>query len=227
MIRALFVDLDDKLYAYAPSEQAGREAMRDAVCASTGISADAFDVKFKASRERVKARCDSPSGHSRLLYAAELAQDLPGAHHLEHVRDWERAYWGAYIAAATLRPGAKELLQGFRARGGKVAIVTDLVLEVQLWKLSALDLLSSIDALVASEEVGVDKPALAPFLLAAERIGVSAQEGAVIGDSDDKDGGGARALGVPFFLVRSTDAVPGDTLPDIARAIERTNGWTR
>jgi hypothetical protein len=27
--------------------------------------------------------------------------------------------------------------------------------------------------------------------------------------------------------VRSTDAGPGDTLPDIARAIERTNGWTR
>jgi len=230
MIRALFVDLDDTLYAYEPCELAGREAMRDAVCQSTGWTSGEFESQFKAARGRVKARCHTPSAHSRLLYAAELAHSVAGsavASSLALARAWERAYWEAYIAAATLRPGARDLLQGFRSRGGKVAIVTDLVLEVQLWKLSSLGLFDCIDGLVASEEVGVDKPALAPFQLAAERIGVSMEHGAVIGDSDEKDGGGARALGFPFFLVRTTDTGPGSSLVEIASAIERTNGWTR
>jgi HAD superfamily hydrolase (TIGR01549 family) len=149
------------------------------------------------------------SSHSRLLYLADLVHRVGRPDALVRVRAWERCFWEALIGSATVRPGARELLVGFRARGGRVAITTDLTLEVQLWKLEAFGLAPFVDALAASEEVPSDKPATELFLLGAERIGVPIEACVVVGDSPAKDGEGARRLGLRYLQSRSTCGIEG------------------
>ncbi len=224
MIRGLLLDLDDTLYDYAQCEAAGRAAVAALAGVRLEISAADFMHAYDRARHCVKSRLATPSNHSRLLYLHELLHELGrGAPSLQFARELERAFWAAYLAVATLRPGALRLLARFREHGGKVAIVTDLTLDVQLHKLEYLGLLPQVDALVASEEVGFDKPHRAAFELAAARLGLPLAACAMVGDSDAKDGDGARALGMPFYLVRTAESANGLTLAEIEADLERRN----
>jgi HAD superfamily hydrolase (TIGR01549 family) len=140
---------------------------------------------------------------------------------LAEVRGWDRRYWTAFLAAARLRPFALELLRGFRAAGGKVAIVTDLMLDVQLWKLERFGLFPHVDVLVASEEVPRDKPAPEIFRLALGRLGLPPAACVMIGDHAKKDGEGARAVGIAFHQVVSSERPEsgGKTLAEIAEIL--------
>ena len=217
MIKALLLDLDDTLYEYGPCEVAGRAALYAHGGTLLGMAPEAFEAAYLVGREAVKARSDSPSSHSRILYVSDLlhtlAKDGPPA--LELCKALEASFWGAYLGVAKPRPDALPLLEGFRRRGGKVAIVTDLT----------LDLFPHVDALVASEEVGVDKPHRAAFDLAVARLGVTLEDCAVIGDNLATDGEGARGLELPFYHVR-TDAIGvGLTLAAILEDLIWRNKW--
>lgn len=218
---ALLLDLDDTLYDYAPCERAGRAALAARARQLLGIGEGDFLTAYAGAREAVKLRCATPSGHARLLYVHELLHVLGAS--LRHTRELEHVFWQAYLDAAALRPGAIDLLEWFRAIGGKLAIVTDLTLDVQLRKLAHFGLLDRIDALVASEEVGADKPSPAPFQLAAARLNVALARCTVIGDNDEKDGAGARALGLPFYRVRTAESDDGLDLLQIRRDLEMRN----
>lgn len=220
MVTHLLVDLDDTLYAYPPAAHAAEHAAFARVAADTGRSDSDVRAAYSAARKAVKARLGSTgAAHSRLLYFAELAHALGRVDRLDRVRGWDRAYWSAFLETATLRDGARALLEGVRARGGKVAIVSDLTLEIQLWKLEHFGLGPLIDALVISEEVPFDKPRPEAFALAMARLGgVRAADCVMVGDADDKDGAGARALGIRYFKVDAGDG-DGESLIAIARQL--------
>lgn len=236
MIEALLVDLDDTLYEYAPCEAAARVALVERFVALTGVSEHEAKTVFADARASVKERCATPSGHGRLLYVHEMLHaamrvSVGGAKPrsatlLDQALALEEAYWSAYLEAMVPRPFAHGLLEQVRSRGLSVAIVTDLTLAIQLRKLKKLGLFGLIDALVASEEVGADKPARAAFELGAARLGVPLERCAVIGDNDEKDGEGARRLGLPFFHARTDATGVGLGLERIRDEIFRRNQWT-
>lgn len=237
MIEALLVDLDDTLYEYAPCEAAARVALVSRFVGLTGASEHEAKTVFAEARTSVKKRCATPSGHGRLLYVHEMLHEVmrvakAGSHEpvdatlLDQALALEEAYWSAYLDTMAPRPFAHALLEQVRARGLSVAIVTDLTLAIQLRKLQKLGLFGLIDALVASEEVGADKPARAAFELGAQRLGVPLERCAMIGDNDEKDGEGARRLGIPFFHARTDATGVGLDLEQIRDEIFRRNQWT-
>ena len=202
----ILLDLDDTLYACAPAEAAAHAAVVDAVSKSLDLARVDVDAAWAAARRSVKGRLDGrASSHSRLLYLAELVHAVGRPDMLASVRAWERAYWRAFVGAATVRPRARAFLETVRRAGAKVAIVSDLTLEVQLLKLETFGVLPLIDALVTSEEVPLDKPAEAIFHLGMARLGTSAEACIMVGDRDDKDGEGARRLGMPYFQIEADD----------------------
>lgn len=226
VIRGLFVDLDDTLYDYEPCEKRGRAALAELATARFNWSPAMFEEAFQTARKRVKERFSGPSGHHRLLYIVELLSAAGELDCLAVAREWERAYWSSYLDGAVLRHGAQSLLDDARAHGAKVAIVTDLVLEVQLWKLTHFDLFRSIDALAVSEEVGHDKPHRAPFDLASHRMGIAVNECIVIGDNPKTDGDGAKGLGIPYLQVKTHEGGEGMSLADVRAEVWRMNRWT-
>jgi putative hydrolase of the HAD superfamily len=216
------VDLDDTLYDYLPAHRAGLAAVLPSVARELGTDEDEAERAWERGRDAVKARlAGTAAAHARLLYLAEVVHARGKAHALAHVRAWERAYWSAFLDAAKLRHGAVDLVRNFRARGGKVAIVTDLTLDIQIAKLERFGLLPHVDALAASEEAGRDKPAPELFRLALARLGLAADECAMVGDSPERDGQGARALGMPFFQAVSSEAPArgGRSLVEIAQGL--------
>jgi putative hydrolase of the HAD superfamily len=107
--------------------------------------------------------------------------------------------------------GAALLLPALHARA-RVAIVSNNLLEEQQEKLRFCELDPFVDALVVSEEAGAIKPDPAIFHVALERLGVTAPEAVMIGDSWSADIVGARRAGIravwfnPRGLPRPEDA---------------------
>ncbi|MDI6808613.1 MAG: HAD-IA family hydrolase [Candidatus Eisenbacteria bacterium] len=206
--RALLLDLDDTLYEYRFPEEQARAKLLRLVEVELNLGQPEVNCLWEESRMAVKERLGArASAHSRLLYLSELVHRSGRSDLLPRVRSWERTFWEEFIGKASLRTGARELILAWHARGGKTAIVTDLTLEVQLWKLESFGLLALIDVLAASEEVPEDKPAAEVFLLAMERLGVQAEDCMIMGDSPAKDGAAAHTLGIPFLHVNSQESL--------------------
>jgi HAD superfamily hydrolase (TIGR01549 family) len=93
----------------------------------------------------------------------------------------------------------RTLLLEVAARGVKLAIVSDRIIDAKLAALGLDDVPWS--AKVSADDTGLLKPSPKPFLLACERMGVAPANALHVGDRDDMDGAGARAAGMAFALV--------------------------
>jgi HAD superfamily hydrolase (TIGR01549 family) len=105
------------------------------------------------------------------------------------------AYRDGYTVARRATDGAAALLAELRPHA-RVAIVTNNLLEEQQNKLEYCGLARFVDALVASEAVGVSKPDPAIFQIALDRVGASRQHAIMVGDSWQADIAGAHAAGM-------------------------------
>lgn len=81
------------------------------------------------------------------------------------------------------KPGAREILEFFRAQGVKTAVASSSGRERILSNLRQRGLASLFDAVVSGQEVARGKPEPDIFLLAAERIGCAPRECYVFEDS--------------------------------------------
>lgn len=112
--------------------------------------------------------------------------------------------WATRPAAS----GARELLEGLRARGVPYAIVTNLDQHVLDRVLAHARLASLVDVAVCSELARAYKPHPRPFQLALARLGVRARDAVHVGDSAREDGVGAAAAGYGAArIVRSASVV--------------------
>ncbi len=117
------------------------------------------------------------------------------------VREWMFERPLKWVGRAK-RQGLLEALAGYRAQGGKTALVSDYPASR---KLGALGASALFDLVVSSGEPGGPsklKPDPEGYASAAARLGVEPARCLVIGDRDDADGAAARAAGMGFCLIR-------------------------
>lgn len=132
------------------------------------------------------------------------------------LREWDEAN----IAAATLKPGALELLRALSGRF-HLGLITDGFMTIQRGKIRRFGLESYIPRLYISEEVGVCKPFAGIFRRALAEAGVAPHEAVMVGDTANADIRGA--LGAGMRAIHITDrAAPGST-PD--GAVPAANLW--
>ena len=96
--------------------------------------------------------------------------------------------------------GVREGLAALRARGVRLACVTNKAARFTRPLLAATGLDGYFDAVVTSDEVGRRKPDPEPFLHACRALGAAPADTVVIGDSAN-DAQGARAAGCRIYLV--------------------------
>ena len=82
-----------------------------------------------------------------------------------------------------VKPGARELLQFFRARGMKIAVASSTARERILTNLHAAELDGFFDAVVSGQQVERGKPEPDVFLLAAKEVDCAPEDCYVFGDS--------------------------------------------
>ena len=189
MIRAALVDLDGTLLDTAPD----LAAAANATLAELGLA----PLELAAVREFVGKGI-------AVLMRRSLAQALGRAPDAALVEQAQTAFTAHYERlngrASTPYPGVLDGLSAMRAKGIRLACVTNKLERFTLPLLAKAGLAAQFDAIVTSDLAGARKPDPAMFLHACRQLGVAPAEACVIGDSDN-DGEAARAAGCRFLLV--------------------------
>ena len=147
---------------------------------------------------------------------------------VEQVAEWRRGYNPPVGLWTTCDPQAHEALALVRTSGARSAAVSNSNGTVES-VLAAVGVRSSLDFVIDSGTVGVEKPNPRIFELALARAGVGAAEAAYIGDFYSIDVRGAGAAGLRAVLLD-----PGGfwgardcaTAPDLLSAVRLALSWS-
>ena len=120
---------------------------------------------------------------------AESMFDVFIDYYHRHVADLSRPY-----------PHVVDALDALRARGARLAVVTNKREGLSRSLLDALDLSRRFDCLIGGDTAARPKPAADPALLACERLGLTPRDVLFVGDSTT-DVGCARAAGCDVVCV--------------------------
>lgn len=125
----------------------------------------------------------------------------------ERLRDFcYRTYAEADLA---LEPGARELIEGLRARGAAVALVSTTVSRCILTALDRLRALDLFDVIVCGDMVSRCKPDPEPYLRALELLGADAAHAVALEDSST---GVAAAQAAGCYAIGCTRCAIGQDL---------------
>ncbi len=107
-----------------------------------------------------------------------------------------RIYEKVKLESIRLYPGIKNVLSSLKQRGIKLAVVTDAENGHAISRLQKADLLKYFDVVVSADMTGKRKPEPDSLLLALKKLGVKAEEAAIIGDSLHRDIEAGKRLGM-------------------------------
>jgi HAD superfamily hydrolase (TIGR01549 family) len=211
MIRAVLFDLDDTLFDH---RGCARDALTAVQQSQSCFRSMPFETLEQAHAEfleelhaevmlgRVSIDAARIERFRRLLESAgvrdqgEMSSELATLYR-ESYRSRRRAVAGAAALMAAVKPRAK------------IGIVSNNVLDEQQEKLLVCRLDQFVDELVVSGEIGVSKPDPMIFHVALNRLGVTANETVMVGDSWIADIEGARAAGIrAIWFNPSRSALP-------------------
>mgnify|MGYP000017657091 CR=1 FL=1 len=225
---AVFFDLDNTLYPYAPCNEAGKRAAFDAL-RERGYELDreTFDDLYAAGRREAKRETrTTAASHNRHVYFKRALRRHAGDPAVASALAAGDAYWDGYVDAMSLCDGVEAVFDAFAAAGTDVAIVTNLTTRVQLRKLARLGVDDRIDLLVTSEEVGREKPSALPFTSALAELDRRPSEVLAVGDNVETDLAGANALGIDTALFVADGDAPADAdLPERQRPDHRLDAF--
>ncbi|PGF16664.1 hydrolase [Natrinema sp. CBA1119] len=220
-VNAVLFDFDDTFYPYSPCNEAGKDAAR-ATARDLGYEFDreSFEAFYQMGRRATKRELPgTAASHERFLYFKRALERRVGRPRPADALALGEAYWEAYIDEMALYPGVERTLETLRENGIDVAIVTNLTTRVQLEKLAALGLESSIDLLLTSEETGREKPGSVMFTLPLSRLDRRPSEAVMVGDDVEADIAGGNAVGLETVLFdadgdRDGESLEGNHRPD-------------
>jgi putative hydrolase of the HAD superfamily len=222
-VRAVLCDLDDTLFDHAHASRCAIAELHRAVPDFAGWSVDELGSRHRDALEimhlevlagRLTISDARIERFRRLLAAADAADPALVAPRIA------QAYRDAYEKGWQPVPGALALLQALKRAGLRTAIVTNNVLTEQRIKLERCELTAYVDALVTSEEVGVQKPGAAIFHTALERVQSLPDHAVMVGDAWATDIEGARGAGLRAVWFNRTGAPSVDPAVPELRSLE-------
>lgn len=188
-IQAIILDLDGTLLDTAPDLAAAANAVRaDFGLPALTLARVASFVGKGAESLMHRALTDSLEGvieASRLKGAMDRFE-----HHYERENGLQ----------AKLYPGVSAGLSLMKARGLRLACVTNKPYQFSIKLLQQKGLLADMEFVLGGDSLQQRKPEPLPFLVACERFGLRAEQVLAIGDSAN-DALAARRAGLPVFAV--------------------------
>lgn len=199
-IRAVFFDLDDTLCDdLGVMERSIRQTAAHAAERLPGITADALtDAYVRLSddywwNQINLVKPPSIAEVRRNLWQKAMAECVSGeACDAALVEEVAEVYGDLRRVGAMLFPDALLTLEGLRAQGYKLALITNGVSETHAQKVVALGIRDHFDTVLMPDVIGVAKPDPRVFYIACERLGVAPEEAAHVGDSLVSDVAGAK-----------------------------------
>ena len=196
MIKGIIFDLDDTLYNATACYEKGMCELFSFAKTNFDMSKDVFDKYYSEAKRIVKNRLGNvAASHNRLLYCQTFLE-LIGKSPVKYALKMYNLFWDTVLDNMVLYDYVLPLFIELKSRGIQIAILSDLTANIQYRKIEKLGLLENIDVLITSEEVGEEKPSYKMFELAMQKMGISAKELLMIGDSRERDIIGAQEAGI-------------------------------
>lgn len=196
MIKAVVFDLDDTLYEYENLNKIAIEVVYDRFADVLNLSKDTLRTAIEWGKQETKNTMhDCASRHNRMIYFQKASEYLH-LNPVEYTLSMYETYWNYMLENMKLYPGVLSLFDHLKRNQIKIAICTDLTVNIQHRKLRKLGIWSYIDALVTSEEADAEKPNPSMFNLVLRKLGIKAGEALYVGDSLKKDVIGASNVGM-------------------------------
>ncbi len=211
MIKAVFFDIDNTVYSYDDSHKHAMRELYKYCKQNLDLTPEQLDNAIENAKKLVDVRLGSvcAATHNRLIRFQTMLEMLkkplfPFAY------DMEKCYWNSLIEFAKPQDGIESFMKTLKEKGCFVGVGTNMTADWQFVKLNKFGLGQYIDALVTSEEVGVEKPNKKLFEVCAEKAQVSPSECVFIGDSVKHDIQGAENIGMKTILY--TGCLKGEKL---------------
>ena len=200
-LEAILLDVDGTLYRQRPvrAGMALRLLAAHALRPLAGWRTLRLIGAYRRAQEELRYRpVDEDLARAQLRLASErTGVPLDAAEPL--LRRWmEEAPLGLIARAA--RPGLREFLEGARARGLAIGVVSDYPVAPKLAALGVRDLVA-VGVSAQDPEVQRFKPDPRGLRVALARLGVSAERAIYVGDRPELDVPAARAAGVAVLIV--------------------------
>ena len=218
-LRAVLLDLDDTLFDHAHATAFALRHLQAFEPALATRNVEALRREHSAILEELHALVLT----GRLSVDAARVERFRRLLELGSVSDAAeravaaaRCYRQAYEQGWQPVAGAVELVTALKRAGIAVIVVSNNIVSEQRKKIERCSLGACIDALVTSEEVGVQKPAPEIFHIALAHADASPEEAVMIGDSWTNDIEGARAAGIrSIWLNRDGAPNPDPAIPEV------------
>lgn len=197
MIKTVLFDIDNTIYDYNKANQKAIEQVYQ-YCQENFQWEKSFTktLLYEAQQEeRQVLSSDCAALHNRLI-RYQLMLEKQGKNLFPHVQNLYHTYWDTLLNTMDPEPGIQELFEQLRRQNLKIGIATDMTAYMQYEKLKRINLLSYVDFIVSSEEVGVEKPNEKLFYRCAQKAACKPCECLMIGDSLEKDVKGAIHAGM-------------------------------
>ncbi|KAF2824951.1 HAD-like protein [Ophiobolus disseminans] len=187
-----FFDLDDTLHSFrAASSTATTSTLQLILVRNPNytFSVSSLQSSYAAILES-RTQAAFVDGKTSHQYRQDRFRLLLEEYRVEVVDETMEALLACYettlIVNVQLKPGAQALLQTLKARGKKIAIITEGPQDAQERTIAALGLAPFVDYLATTNEHGVAKTnGLFPRVL--EALGVNGKEVVMVGDSWERD----------------------------------------
>lgn len=188
-------DIDDTIYDYESNHDAALEKVKKEYTNFFKVSSDEFDNTYYLAKNFVKSTLgDTASSHNRLLYFQKMSEIFGLGPQILKSLELEHIYWREFLRGAHLYDNVLDFLELLRHENIKINFLTDLNSQIQFRKLIHFQIEDYVDAIVTSEESGVDKPARKNYQLLTTKNQDLDLHYWVIGDNISKDIDGAKNI---------------------------------
>jgi putative hydrolase of the HAD superfamily len=203
MIQAIIFDLDDTLYPEKDFIVGGYQSVARHIA---GCWDYCFDEVFSSMMMSFGSSGREMVFPDLLLRFPKITLSLD-----EFVQIYRK-----HNPAINLFPGYRELLRDLSGKY-RLGLITDGLPEIQKKKVEALGLDSIIGKIIYSWEYGVErqKPHPYSFTVMSELLQAAPRNTLFIGDNPEKDGKGAKNVGMLYLQIRHSRAKQSDSGPAI------------
>ena len=220
MIKAIIFDLDDTLYSYNELNEQGINEICKYTCEKQKIEKERFYESFDKAKKDVKDTLgDVASSHNRLLYCQKTLENLK-ENPFSIALEMYEIYWQHILKNMKLNVNALKILKFCKQKKIKIGICTDLTVHIQHRKIRKLEIDEYIDAIVTSEEAGIEKPNFKMYNRILEKFDVLPEETLFIGDNLKKDVLGPIEYGMKALWYSKTNNDKCQSIQDFNELLE-------
>ena len=181
-LRAVIFDLDNTLVDFVEAKMKACEAVVKRLGSGNAEELLKYFIRKKHGFESHENIADYL--RDKGIYSGEL------------YRECCEIYERVKLESIKLYPGIREVLENLKQKGVKLAVVTDAENGHALSRLNKFGLQKYFDVIISADMTGKRKPEPDSLLLALRKLGVKAEEAAIVGDSLRRDIEAGKRLGM-------------------------------